>query len=104
MQALRDPIVIGRLNWSGFKKAKNKPNLYYRNLPLSKLPNDSINVSYYYYIDGKRKQVNDKMYDHLISEISARVEREEYTRAFNNANGYTDSYFAGFSNNYARLA
>ena len=62
--------MIGRLNWSGFKKAKNKPNLYYRNLPLSKIPNDSINVSYYYYIDGKRKQVRDDIYDHIISEIA----------------------------------
>lgn len=91
--ALLNPTIVGRLNWSGFKRSLKNRNLYYRNVPASKIPNSGINVSYYYYLEGKRKQYTDSYFDSLVQSIDGQAERTLRAKAFNDSNGYTADYF-----------
>lgn len=87
-----DITITSKLRWNGFKKSTNKSNLYYRHLPVGLLNHPSVGVSYYYYVNGLRKQYINKDFASFIKSTVDRLEREEYTRAFNTSNGYDSLY------------
>lgn len=101
--ALQNPTIVGRLNWSKFRKSEKKPNLFFRSVSKYRMEDVGVNVSYFYYQEGKRKQVDNAMFTNLIQSIDSNHERVLKAKAFNKANGYDDSYFKSLEEHYSRI-
>lgn len=101
--ALQNPTVVGRLSWSKFKRSSNKPNLFYRNICTHRFESSAINISYYYYENGKRKEVTNDVFTSLIKSIDHQHEQKLRANAFNKANGYGEEYFRSLEQHYARI-
>ena len=101
--ALQNPTVVGRLSWSKFKRSSNKPNLFYRSICKQRFDTSAINISFYYYENGKRKEVTNDVFSSLIKSIDNQHEQKLRTNAFNKANGYDEEYFRSLEKHYARI-
>lgn len=102
--ALQNPIIVGRLSWSKFKRSSNKTNLFYRNICRAALHSVAINVSFYYYENGKRVEIKNPVFSDLVSAIDTRHEHTLIAYAFNKAQGYiVDQDTRSLAEHYARI-
>lgn len=85
----QNATIMNRLVLEGFRKSKQKTNLFYKALSVKDLQDKTITVSYYYYLNNKRKSYSNKDFDAIVYNTTAQLEREEYAKSFNDFHGYS---------------